>query len=594
MYGCTKKGGTAEIINFVLSWTEFFIFEFILIYGGIFIMKLTGADITIKLLEKCGIDVIAGIPGGTNLPLYDSLFKSDIKHVLARHEQGAAFIAQGIARSTGKAAVCFATSGPGATNLLTAIADAKLDSVPIIAITGQVPYSYMGTDSFQEVDIYGLTIPITKHNFLVRSVEQLFHVIPEAFRIAESGRQGPVLVDIPKDIQNTEFEFDEWPDIERFSEKCDFDIDESLIKKAAKMINEAERPILYVGGGITNSDCGKDLHKFAEKNNIPVTSTLMGLGNFPIDNPLFLGMLGMHGARYTNLLLNKADLLLAFGVRFDDRAIGNVNKFCPDAEIIHVDIDDAEIDKIKKSHLSICGDVQSVLNKIITLIEKNERKDWLGYIEDLKREKPMVFPSKDKYFHPINIIKNISGLVEKDTIITTDVGQHQMWTAQAYPITAPRTFLTSGGLGTMGFGLPTAIGAAIANPDKQVVCFSGDGSFLMNIQELATLADLNLNIKIIILNNGHLGLVRQQQQLFYNEHYMASKFITRPDFAKISEGFGIKGYNIKNDDENLMEILKDIFAEDGPVLVNIPIDNFENVFPMIPPGGGISEMVGGE
>lgn len=555
-------------------------------------MKLTGAEITIKLLERCGVKVIAGIPGGTNLPLYDSLLNSKIKHILARHEQGAAFIAQGIARSTGKAAVCFATSGPGATNLLTAIADAKLDSVPIIAITGQVPYFYVGTDSFQEVDIYGLTIPITKHNFLVRSVEELFKVIPEAFKIAESGRQGPVLVDIPKDIQSKEFEFDKWPDIQNYVEENE--IDESLISKVAKMINEAKRPILYVGGGITNSDCGKALYEFAKKNSIPVTVTLMGLGNFPIEDPLFMGMLGMHGARYTNLLLNKADLLLAFGVRFDDRAIGNVNKFCPDAKIIHVDIDDAEIDKIKKSHLSICENVEVVLNKITPLVQKDERKDWITYIEGVKKEKPMIFPDEKDYFHPINIIKTVSKLVGKDTIITTDVGQHQMWTAQSYPVNAPRTFLTSGGLGTMGFGLPTAIGAAVANPDKQVVCFSGDGSFLMNVQELATLADLGLNLKIIILNNGHLGLVRQQQQLFYNEHYMASKFITSPDFAKISEGFGIKGYNIKNGDDNLLEILKEVFSTKEPCLVNISINNFENVYPMIPPGGGISEMIGGE
>jgi acetolactate synthase-1/2/3 large subunit len=555
-------------------------------------MKLTGAEITIKLLERCGVKVIAGIPGGTNLPLYDSLFNSSIKHILARHEQGAAFIAQGIARSTGKAAVCFATSGPGATNLLTAIADAKLDSVPIIAVTGQVPYSYVGTDSFQEVDIYGLTIPITKHNFFVRSVEELFKVIPEAFRISESGRQGPVLVDIPKNIQNEEFEFEQWPVIENYEEKHEFD--NSLVSKAAKIINEAKRPILYIGGGITNSNSGKALYDFAKKNNIPVTSTLMGLGNFPIEDPLFMGMLGMHGARYTNLLLNKADLLLAFGVRFDDRAIGNVNKFCPDAKIIHVDIDDAEIDKIKKSYLSICGNVGTVLNELIPLLEEEKREDWIDYIESIKKEKPMVFPDENDCFHPINIIKTVSKLVRKDTIITTDVGQHQMWTAQAYPINAPRTFLTSGGLGTMGFGLPTAIGAAVANPDKQVVCFSGDGSFLMNIQELATLADLDLNVKIIILNNGHLGLVRQQQQLFYNEHYMASRFSTSPDFAKISEGFGIKGYSIDENSENPLEVLKEVLSNKGPCLINIAIDKFENVFPMVQPGCGISEMIGGE
>ena len=554
-------------------------------------MRLSGAEITIKLLERLGIDVIAGIPGGTNLPLYDAMYSSGIKHILARHEQGAAFIAHGIARSTGKAAVCFATSGPGATNLLTGIADAKLDSVPIVAITGQVSYDYVGTDSFQEVDTYGLTVPITKHNFFVRSAEELFHVIPEAFKIAEEGRKGPVLVDIPKNVQTEEVEFEKWPELN--AEIQINTIDEELIKEAAKMINDSDKPILYIGGGITNSDSSEILYKFAKKNNIPVVTTIMGLGTFPIEDPLYIGMLGMHGERYTNLLLNEADLILAFGVRFDDRAVGNINKFCPEAKIIHVDIDDVEIDKIKKANLSICADIAKVMEKIIDFIDNNNRKTWITHIQDKKNKMPISLPKAKDEFHPINIIKMVSNLAPDDALITTDVGQHQMWVVKTYPFKHPKTLLTSSGLGTMGFGLPAAIGAAIANKDKTIICFSGDGSFLMNIQELATLADLQLNVKIIILNNGHLGLVRQQQQLFYHEHYMASKFATSPDFAVIAKGFGINGYNIKKN-ERPLEAFKKMFSEKGPYLINIPIEEFENVVPMVVPGAGISEMVGGE
>ena len=554
-------------------------------------MKLNGAEITIKLLELQGIDVIAGIPGGTNLPLYDALYNSNIKHILARHEQGAAFIAQGMARSTGKAAVCFATSGPGATNLLTAIADAKLDSVPIVAITGQVDYSYVGTDSFQEVDTYGLTIPITKHNFFVRSAEELFYIIPEAFAIASSGRPGPVVIDIPKNVQQELLEFDGFPivgEIEEFLHAS-----KELILKAAKMINESKKPMLYIGGGITNSNCGKELYEFAKKNSIPVTSTLLGIGTFPIDDNLYLGMLGMHGARYTNILINEADLILAFGVRFDDRAVGNVDEFCKNAKIIHVDIDDVEIDKLRKVDISINGEIKLFLKAIIPHIQKNNREEWMTTIENTKREEPFILPKIEDKFHPINIIKKVSTIVGEEAIVTTDVGQHQMWTAQAYPIKYSRTFLTSGGLGTMGFGLPAAIGAAVANPEKTVVCFSGDGSILMNIQELATLADLNLNVKVIILNNGHLGLVRQQQELFYNKHYMASKFISKPDFRTISKGFGIKGYYAEKGDD-IEKILIEALNEKGPVVIDIQIESSENVFPMVPPGKGISEMLGGE
>lgn len=554
-------------------------------------MKLSGADITIKLLERQGIEVIAGIPGGTNLPLYDSLYKSNIKHILSRHEQGAAFIAQGIARSTGRAAVCFATSGPGATNLLTAIADAKVDSIPIIAITGQVSSSLIGTDAFQEVDTYRLTTPITKHNFFVQSVEELFDVIPEAFKIAEGGRPGPVVIDIPKDIQIEEFEFDNWPVIENGDVISEFD--EQLIGQAVKLINEAEKPLLYIGGGIISSNASNTLREFARKNSIPVATTLMGMGSFPDDDPLYLGMLGMHGARYTNILLGEADVIIALGVRFGDRATGNAEKFCKNARIIHIDIDKAEIDKIKKSHLSIQGDINLILGKMIPLVNSDSRNQWITEVEKKKKENPFILPDNLDYLHPVNIIKNVSRLVSDDAIITTDVGQHQMWTAQAYPFKLPRTFLTSGGFGTMGFGLPAAIGAAIANPHRKIICFSGDGSFLMNIQELATLRDLNLDVKIIILNNGHLGLVRQLQEMFYNKHYIATEFITNPDFALISRGFGIKSYNLEKDNDSI-KVLSEALIETGPCVINVSINSYENVVPIVPPGCGNLEMVGGQ
>lgn len=533
-------------------------------------MKLRGADITIKLLERQGIKVIAGIPGGANLPLYDSLSRSSIKHILTRHEQGAAFVAQGIARSKGSAAVCFATSGPGATNLITAIADAKTDSIPIIAITGQISSSLIGTDAFQEVDMYALTTPITKHNFFVRSVEELFHVIPEAFKIAEGGRPGPVVIDIPKDILMEELEFDNWPAVVNDNTIGEFD--EQLIDQAAKLINEARKPLLYVGGGIISSNASNILHEFARKNSIPVATTLMGLGGFPADDPLYLGLTGMHGSRYANMLLSEADLIIALGVRFNDRATGNSKKFCKNAKIIHIDIDKAEIDKIKKSHLAIQGDIGLILDKIIPLVNNDNRDQWIIEVKKKKEQKPLIFPDKLDYLHPINIIKSVSELVTNNTIITTDVGQHQLWTAQTYPFKLPRTFLTSGGFGTMGFGLPAAIGAAIANPDRKVICFSGDGSFLMNIQELATLSDLNLDIKIIILNNGHLGLVKKLQEMFYDGNYIATKFIANPDFALVSRGFGVKSYNLEKENDPI-KVLNEALTETGPCIINVPINN---------------------
>ncbi len=554
-------------------------------------MKYTGAEIIIKLLEREGINIVSGIPGGANLPLYNALYKSKIRHILARHEQGAGFIAHGMARATGKTAVCFATSGPGATNLLTAVADAKLDSIPIIAITGQVPTSFIGTDAFQEVDTYGMSLPITKHNFLVRDARELLHIIPEAFKIAASGRPGPVLIDIPKDVQRQTVEFAQWPAQQK--EKAPEEINLSSIKHIAGMINKSKRPLLYIGGGIVNSKAHKLLYKLAKRNSIPVSSTLMGLGCFSSADPLYLGMPGMHGARYTNFILNEVDLLLAFGVRFDDRATGNVKKFCPQAKIIHIDIDGSEIDKIKKSNFSVAGDIGMALKQIMPFINSDPRRNWIRQIEKTKDKYPFLRENNSDFLHPINLIRTISNLVKPDTIITTDVGQHQMWVAQAYPFQHPRTLLTSGGLGTMGFGFPAAIGAALVNPDKRIVCISGDGSFLMNIQELATLADLNLNITVIIMNNGHLGLIRQQQELFYEKNYIAAKFITNPDFAAIARNFGIRSYDLEGM-ENSMDVLSESLTKTGPCVVNAPIHYAENVCPIVPPGAANYEMIGGD
>ncbi|WP_026887607.1 biosynthetic-type acetolactate synthase large subunit [Clostridium beijerinckii] len=556
-------------------------------------MKYNGADVVIKLLENEGVEYISGIPGGFNLPLYDALYKSKkIKHILARHEQGAGFIAQGISRSTNKVGVCFATSGPGVTNLLTAIADAKLDSIPLVAITGQVPLSAIGTDAFQEVDAYGLTIPITKHNFLIRNINELFTVIKEAFKIALEGRPGPVLIDIPKNIQTEFIDLEDFP-----SEIAPETLPKrELIKSStlyciAELINNSKKPIIYAGGGIVNSNASANLYKIAKKNSIPVSLSLMGLGAFPCEDELSIGMLGMHGAPYTNYLLNEADLILALGVRFDDRATGNIEKFCPNASIIHIDIDPSEINKVKTSSLSMVANVDDFLEDILPHIASKSRNTWRERVKCFKSKYPL--PSYKNTLHPANIIPFVGNMVPSDAIITTDVGQHQMWVAQRYPFKSPKALLTSSGLGTMGFGLPTAIGAALANKDKTIISFCGDGSILMNIQELATLTDFNLNVKVIILNNHHLGLVRQQQQLFYNEHYIASQFISNPNFKIIAEGFGIQSCDLGNEEKPL-EKLKELLTIDGPCVINIPIEETENVLPMVPPGKSNIEMIGGE
>ncbi len=551
---------------------------------------LTGAQITVRLLERQGIRTVAGIPGGAILPIYDALGQSSlIHHVLARHEQGAGFMAQGMARATGLPAVCLASSGPGATNLLTAIADAKLDSIPLVAITGQVPKAMIGTDAFQEVDTYGLSIPITKHNFLVSSAEELLEVLPRAFAIAASGRPGPVLVDIPKDVQMQAIEIAEWPAPgQRQSAPA---ADAWALSEAAGMINAAKRPILYLGGGVVHAAASGLAVELAEKAGLPTVMTLMALGAMPVDHPLSLGMLGMHGARYANLALDECDLLIAVGARFDDRATGKVAAFCPQAKIIHIDIDPAELDKIKMAHVGISADVQEALSRLLPAVVANQRTEWQQRVNTLKAEHPFQMPDIDNPLSHFGLIRSVAACLDDEATIATDVGQHQMWVAQAYPLRRPRQWLTSGGLGTMGFGVPAAIGAALAEPQRTVVCFTGDGSILMNIQELVTAAEENANLKIVLMDNATLGLVHQQQTLFYGERLFASQFKASPDFVKVAQGFGIAAVDL-DQAANPCAALTEAINRPGPCLIHASIDAEQKVYPMVPPGAANRDMIG--
>lgn len=550
--------------------------------------RFTGAQLIVHLLERQGITTVAGIPGGTVLPLYDALSQStQIRHVLARHEQGAGFIAQGMARTQGKPAVCMACSGPGATNLVTAIADARLDSIPLICITGQVPSSMIGTDAFQEVDTYGISIPITKHNYLVRDISELPQVISDAFRIAQSGRPGPVWIDIPKDVQTAEIEIDVLPEPGDRAPAPAFSAES--VRDAAAMINAAKRPVLYLGGGAINA--ADEIRQFAEKANLPTTMTLMALGMLPKAHPLSLGMLGMHGARSTNYILQEADLLIVMGARFDDRAIGKTEQFCPNAKIIHVDIDRAELGKIKQPHVAIQGDVAEVLAQLIPQTAATDRADWRQLVADLQREFPGAIPTEGDPLSHYGLINAVAACVDDSAIITTDVGQHQMWTAQAYPLNRPRQWLTSGGLGTMGFGLPAAVGAALANPDRKVICFSGDGSLMMNIQEMATAAENQLDVKIILMNNEALGLVHQQQSLFYKQGVFAATYPGMINFMQIAAGFGLHTCDL-NAEEDAHAALQAAISRPGPALIHVRIDPEQKVYPMVPPGAANTEMVG--
>jgi acetolactate synthase-1/2/3 large subunit len=548
-------------------------------------MQYTGASLLMELLKRQGIEIIAGIPGGANLPIYDALGQSGLRHILVRHEQAGGFLAQGMARSTGKAAACFATSGPGAVNLLTAVADAKLDSVPIVAVTGQVSSRMIGTDAFQEVDTYGMSIPVTKHNFLVRAVGELLEVVPEAFRLSLSGRQGPVLIDMPKDVQQAVIDLDNLPAPGAADSAPE--PDGAVLASMARLIAAAERPILYVGGGVVASGAEEDVRALSASCGIPVVCTLMGLGIMDPADPLYLGMLGMHGRRVTNTAIDHTDLLIALGVRFDDRATGSVAGFAPRARVIHMDIDEAEIGKIRRPDLSAGCDVKCALRRLNKLVAKSRRDAWRAEIAALRSEYPAAAPAD--LSHPGNLVERLAARAPADALVTADVGQHQMWAAQSWPVRRTRSFLTSGGLGTMGFALPAAMGAALAHPGTPVLVLTGDGSLLMNIQELATIAENALDVKICVFNNGHLGLVRQQQELFYGKRYVASRFDSRPDFAAIARGFGIPGCSIRipHDEEKLARAL----AIKGPALLDIEVAETENVYPMVPPGKSNVEAI---
>jgi acetolactate synthase-1/2/3 large subunit len=554
--------------------------------------SMTGAQLTVSLLERQGIRIVAGIPGGANLPLYDALSRStSIRHVLTRHEQGAGFLAQGMARVTGHPAVCLATSGPGATNILTAIADAKLDSVPVICITGQVPRPMIGTDAFQEVDTYGMSIPITKHNFLVRQAADLLHIIPEAFTIAASGRPGPVLIDIPRDVQLERVDFEHWPEAGG-SEPSPAFYDADL-ETAVQMLNTARRPILWVGGGVVASGAGSEILDLAERLSMPVTSTLMGLTAVPYDHPLSMGMLGMHAQRHTNMALEACDLILAAGVRFDDRATGKVQEFCPQAKVIHIDIDHSELEKLKPASLAILGDIREVVRALLPRISPIPRQEWLDYIAALRRAFPAQTPDRGGHDSPQELIRRVGELVGNEAIIVTDVGKHQMWTAQSYPFHPGNAWLTSGGLGTMGFGLPAAIGAALAAQKRKVICFSGDGSLLMNIQEMATAAEQGVDVTVVLLNNVCLGLVHQQQELFFQANYFSSVYQVNVDFPRIASGFGWKTWDMAGA-QDPDALLREALAHPGPALIHVPVNREDKVWPMVPPGAANRTMLGGE
>jgi acetolactate synthase-1/2/3 large subunit len=551
---------------------------------------MTGAEIFVRSLIAEKVKVLFGYPGGATIGVYDALHDiSDIKHVLTRHEQGATHAAEGYAKATGKPGVVLATSGPGATNTVTGIADAFMDSIPLVVFTGQVPLRLIGNDAFQEADIVGITRPITKHNYLVRDVRELAQTIKEAFYIATSGRPGPVLIDLPKDVmaQKTHFSYPASVTLKTYQPTTDGNLRQ--IKKAAEVINAAKRPLLYVGGGVINSGASDELRKFAEKVHCPVTTTLHGLGSFPETDPLALGMLGMHGTWYSNMAVHFCDVLIAVGARFDDRVTGNVEAFAAEAKKIHIDIDPSAISKNVKVDVPIVGDVKRVLAALTEHVNPLATDDWLATIDAWKGEHPLRYQNGDQ-IRAQYVMQKLGEITGGNAVVVTDVGQHQMWTAQFFTWIHPRSHITSGGLGTMGFSLPAAMGAAFGRTDLPIVSISGDGGFQMNMQEMATIVQHKLPIKIFVINNGFLGMVRQWQELFWRRRYSQVE-LANPDFVKLAEAFGCPAFRATRTDE-VEEVLRKAMAhEGGPVFVEFVVAQEHNVYPMIPAGQTVNEMI---
>ncbi len=550
-------------------------------------MEISGAKIVVETLIEQGCDTIFGYPGGQVINLFDELYlnRDRINHVLTAHEQGASHAADGYARATGKVGVVIATSGPGATNLVTGIATAYLDSIPMVAITGNVPCSLIGRDSFQEVDIVGITMPVTKHNFIVKDVKDLADTIRLAFKIAKSGRPGPVLVDIPKDVQVSKCEFVNKPFESPFPMIC---AKEELLRQAAGLIADAKKPYIYCGGGVIAGNASDEVTALADKIDSPIGCSMMGISAVPTSNKRFLGMQGMHGHYASSMAENEADLIIAVGARFSDRATGNKDKFAQNAKIIHIDIDEAELHKNIPVYLGITGDVKDSLTRLIRLVDEKKLPEWNGRINELKiKENETLKPSEA--LTPYDIIDIISKDADKDTVVVTDVGQHQMWVAQRYPFEIPRTFISSGGLGTMGFGLGAAIGAN-AGTGKKTVLVTGDGSFGMNLNELATAVSQNSPVVIVIMNNGVLGMVRQWQTLFFNKHYSNTTLDRKTDFVKLAEAFGAKGFRVSTGEE-LEKAFSEAYNADGPCVIDCAVDCDEFVLPMLPPGGSIDDMI---
>ena len=558
---------------------------------------MRASQVILEALKREGVDTIFGFPGGSVIPLYDAIYESDLNHILVRHEQGAGHAADGYARASGKVGVCIATSGPGATNLVTPIANAYMDSVPMVAITGQVSRHLIGLDSFQEADITGITLPIVKHSYLVKNEKALPRIIREAFYIAKTGRPGPVLIDIPVDVTKEEMEFEEAaPEMRLPGYKPNLKGNAKQIRQAARVIAAAERPVIYAGGGVVIAEASEELREMAVYSNIPVTTTLTGKGCFPEDHHLSMGMLGMHGTQYANYAVGKTDLLIAVGARFDDRVTGRLQDFAPEAEFIHIDLDPAEISKNVAINVPIVGDAKVVLAALTEELKKLELSPdrhlpWMKQVEDWKKKHPLVVREPaDGEIMPEAVVRKIWEITEGEAIVTTEVGQNQMWAAQHYLAKHPRHFITSGGLGTMGFGFPAAIGAQVACPDKLVVDVAGDGSFQMTLQELATAVQHDLPVKVCILNNHYLGMVRQWQELFWNKHYSHTCLDCQPDFVKLAEAYGAEGYRAERPEE-LEAVLREALASDSPAVVDVRVCREANVFPMIPAGGSVHDMM---